>query len=160
MTLTDPVLEDIRRAATCWFASQDSRGRPLVGARDAWAVLGDGRLALADRLSPATGRNLRVNPWAVAGFMDGTGSRGWRVEGPARSCLPGEPGFAEAALHLAETGAERPKRVLLMAPVRVERLLAPEMPLLPDRASKGIAMIRAALRARELRGPGRLGPAE
>lgn len=155
--LTEPVLEDIRRAATCWFASQDARGRPLVAAREAWAPLPDGRLVLADRLSPATGRNLRVNPWAVAGFMDGTGSRGWRIEGPARTVEPGEPGFAEAALRLAEVGAERPKRILVLSPVRVERLRAPEMPLLPDRASKGLAMIRRAMEGRRLRG---LGPAE
>ncbi|TNC72381.1 pyridoxamine 5'-phosphate oxidase family protein [Rubellimicrobium roseum] len=144
MRLTDPVLDDLRRAGSCWFATADARGRPHMGARDAWATLGAEAVVLADTLSPATARNLRLNPWAVAGFLDETGRHGWRIEGPARTLAPGEAGFADAALHLVATGAARPKRILHLTPVRVERIATPEMPLIPDRAAKGLALIRQA----------------
>lgn len=155
MRLTDPVLEDIRRAGVCWFASLDARGRPHRGSREAWAPSEAGAIVIADTLSPITARNLRLNPWAVAGFLDAAGQAGWRIEGPARRLAPGEPGFAEAALRLLEGGAARPKRVLVLTPARVERIAAPEAPLLPDRAKKGLALIRAAeARARMARGLG------
>jgi predicted pyridoxine 5'-phosphate oxidase superfamily flavin-nucleotide-binding protein len=129
MILTEPVLEGIRGAATCWFASEDARGRPHMAAREAWAPLGPEAVVLADTLSPVTARNLRLNPWAVAGFLDPAGRTGWRIEGPARTLSPGEPGFAEAA--------------------RVERIATPEVPLIPDRAAKGIALMQAARRRGE-----------
>ena len=148
MILTDPVIEDLRRAATCWFASSDARGNPHMGAREAWASLGTEAVILADTLSPVTARNLRLNPWAVAGFLDGTGRAGWRVEGPARTLSPGDPGFAEAALRLAGAGAPRPRRILHLTPTRVERIATPDVPLLPDRAAKGLALVRSARRSR------------
>jgi predicted pyridoxine 5'-phosphate oxidase superfamily flavin-nucleotide-binding protein len=148
MTLTEPVLEDLRRAAQCWFATEDARGRPNIGARDAWAVLDAEAVVLADTLSPVTARNLRVNPWAVAGFLDGTGRAGWRIEGPARTLSPGVPGFAEAALRLAEGGAAAPRRILRLDVVRVGRISVPDVPLLPDRATKGLALLRAFHRGR------------
>jgi predicted pyridoxine 5'-phosphate oxidase superfamily flavin-nucleotide-binding protein len=149
MILTEPVLEGIRGAATCWFASEDARGRPHMAAREAWAPLGPEAVVLADTLSPVTARNLRLNPWAVAGFLDPAGRTGWRIEGPARTLSPGEPGFAEAALRLAEAGAARPRRILQLAPARVERIATPEVPLIPDRAAKGIALMQAARRRGE-----------
>jgi predicted pyridoxine 5'-phosphate oxidase superfamily flavin-nucleotide-binding protein len=148
MTLTEPVLEDLRRAAQCWFATEDARGRPNMGAREAWAPLGTEAVVLADTLSPVTARNLRVNRWAVAGFLDGTGQAGWRIEGPARTLSPGDPGFAEAALRLLEAGAARPRRILRLEAVRVTRLNVPEIPLLPERGAKGLALLRAAGRGR------------
>jgi predicted pyridoxine 5'-phosphate oxidase superfamily flavin-nucleotide-binding protein len=148
MTLTEPVLEDLRRAAQCWFATEDARGRPNMGAREAWAALGTEAVVLADTLSPVTARNLRVNSWAVAGFLDGTGRTGWRIEGPARTLSPGEPGFAEAAVRLAEAGAPRPRRILRLEVARVERINVPDVPLLPNRVAKGLALLRAARRGR------------
>jgi hypothetical protein len=148
MILTDPVIEDLRHAAICWFASSDARGHPHIGAREAWVPLGTEAVLLADTLSPVTARNLRLNPWAVAGFLDGAGRTGWRIEGPARTLSPGELGFAEAALRLAEAGAARPRRVLHLTPARVERIVVPEMPLLPDRAAKGLPLMQAARRSR------------
>lgn len=156
MKLSDPVLNDLRQAGVCWFASLDSRGRPHVGPREAWAPLDAETIVLSDTLSPATARNLRLNPWGVAGFLDAAGRTGWRVEGPARTVAPGEPGFAEAALRLLEGGAPRPKRILVLMSARFERIATPETPLVPDRAAKGVALIRAA-EARAARG---LGPAE
>lgn len=155
MMLTNPVLEDLRHAGQCWFASLDARGRPNVGQREAWAALGQEAVVLADTLSPVTARNLRLSPWAVAGFLDAAGRTGWRIEGPARTLAPGEPGFAEGLLRLLETGAARPKRLIVLSVARVERIATPEAPLLPDRAAKGLALIRAAeARARLSRGLG------
>lgn len=149
MTLTEPVLEDIRGAAICWFASQDARGNPHMAAREAWAPMGAEAVVLADTLSPVTARNLRLNPWAVAGFLDGAGRAGWRLEGPARTLSPGEPGFAQAALRLAEVGAARPRRILHLLPARVERIASPEATLIPDRGAKGLALMQAARRRNE-----------
>lgn len=158
MKLTDPILDDLGRAGICWFASTDARGRPHMAAREAWAPLSDEAVVLADTLSPVTARNLRINPWAVAGFLDAAGGTGWRIEGPARLLAPGDSGFAQAALRLAEVGAPRPKRILHLTPVRVERISSPDTPILPDRAAKGLALIRAAAARADRIGP--LGPAE
>jgi predicted pyridoxine 5'-phosphate oxidase superfamily flavin-nucleotide-binding protein len=159
MKLTDPIVEDLQRAGSCWFASTDARGRPHMAAREAWATLGDDAVVLADTLSPVTARNLRITPWAVAGFLDPDGRTGWRIEGPARLLAPGEAGFAQAALRLAELGAPRPKRILHLTPVRVERISAAETTIIPDRAAKGLALIRAAA-ARAMGGRGPLGAAD
>jgi hypothetical protein len=141
--LTEAVREDLRRAALGWIVTADLRGRLMAAPRDAWAAL-EGAVAMAGGLSPGAARDLAVNPWTVAGFLDPTGRRGWRVEGPARVLGPGEDGHAAAREALEAEGFGPSRRLLWLAVARVDPLDLAEDGLLPaQRAARGLALLSA-----------------
>lgn len=135
MKLSEAVLEDMRRAVLCWFATADARGRPNVSPKELWAPLGEEAVVVADVASPVTVRNLRANPWACLSFVDVFRQRGWKIEGPARLIGPGEPEFAQAGARLLEMAGEdfRVRHVIRLEAGRVGRILAPSYTVFPDR---------------------------
>lgn len=141
--LTEAVREEIGRAALCWLVTEDARGRPTTLARDAWAPVGGG-VAVGGLLSPGVARDLAINPWVVAGFLDAPGRWGWRLEGPGHLLGPEAEGFSEARAALEEAGFVPPRRVLRLEVARLDRLDLEEDDLLPaERAAKGMALLRA-----------------
>lgn len=94
-------------------------GSPNLSPKGTFTLLPDGRLAFADLRSPATIRNLRINPRIEVNFVDPFTRKGLRCSGRADAIIgKAEPEFQDLAkLILGEWPAliERVRHIVMIA---------------------------------------------
>lgn len=146
--LTPEVRAAAARAVLCWLATADAAGRPNVSPKEAFAVVDDAHLAVANIASPGSAANVAANPHVCVGFVDVFVQKGFKVRGVARDVAPSHPDFARWVAPLRALAGERfPIRsVFVVRATAVEAIVAPSYWLFPDETTEA-SQVRAALRA-------------
>jgi len=88
--ITDEMARMIAELRLCYVASVTPDGKPNLSPKGSLRVVDDSRLAFADIMSPATMRNLAVNPFIEVNIVHPFLRRGYRVKGRADIVTEGE----------------------------------------------------------------------
>jgi len=88
--ITDEMARMIAELRLCYVATVTPDGKPNLSPKGSLRVVDDSRLAFADIMSPATMRNLAVNPFIEVNIVHPFLRRGYRFKGRADIVTEGE----------------------------------------------------------------------
>lgn len=130
--LSDEVVEFAGRAVLAWLATADADGAPNVSPKELFAIV-DGHVVVANVASPRSALNLAVRPEACLSFVDAFAQKGFKVTGTVRAVAPGEADFARWSAPLRAMAGDTfvIRSVFVLAPKRVEAILAPSYRFVP-----------------------------
>lgn len=154
MLLLD-VLNCANRCVLCWLATVDGDGQPNVAPKEIFAVFDAEHLVIANIASPASVRNLSVNPLVCVSFVEVFVQKGFKVMGTARNIPRDDKDFARWSLPLvAKAGPRFPiHSVIVVRAVKVEPILAPSYRLYPSETTEQ-SQVQSAMRAYGVRPAG------
>jgi predicted pyridoxine 5'-phosphate oxidase superfamily flavin-nucleotide-binding protein len=88
--ITDEMARMIAELRLCYVATVTPDGKPNLSPKGSLRVVDDSRLAFADIMSPATMRNLAINPFIEVNIVHPFLRRGYRFKGHADIVTEGE----------------------------------------------------------------------
>ena len=88
--LTEDMKRMVSHLRLCYVATVTPDGKPNLSPKGSLRVIDDDHLAFADIMSPATIRNLKVNPYIEVNMVDPFLRRGYRFKGVAEIVTEGE----------------------------------------------------------------------
>ncbi len=124
------LTEDMKRLVSelrlCYVATVTPEGKPNLSPKGSLKVLDDEHLAFADIMSPATMRNLKVNPSIEVNLVDPFLRRGYRFKGSCEIHSEGTV-FDQVANELwSREGRQYPVNAVVR--ITVEQALAVKSP--------------------------------
>ena len=136
----------------CWLATVDADGQPNVSPKEIFTCFDPDHLVIANIASPASVRNIAVNPRVCVSFVDVFVQKGFKVLGSARNVGKQDPDFATWAAPLqAMAGPRFPVHsVIVVRATGFEPILAPSYRLYPEETTEQ-AQVAAAMRAHGVR---------
>jgi predicted pyridoxine 5'-phosphate oxidase superfamily flavin-nucleotide-binding protein len=125
--LSPEILESATRSVLCWLATVDETGQPNVSPKEIFAVFDAQHIVIANIASPASVRNIKVNPRVCVSFVDIFVQQGFKVIGTAKNVTKHDADFPHWSAQLvAEAGPRFPiHSVLVIRAIAVEPILAP-----------------------------------
>jgi len=147
MLLPD-TLTSARNSVLCWLATADSQGQPNVSPKEIFSLYDNEHVLIANIASPASVRNIEVNPRVCVSFVDIFVQKGFKVMGFARNVGKQDADYEKWAEPLqAMAGPRFPiHSVLLIRATACEPILAPSYRLYADETSEQ-AQVASAMRA-------------
>jgi predicted pyridoxine 5'-phosphate oxidase superfamily flavin-nucleotide-binding protein len=108
-----------------YVATAAADGTPNVSPKGTFFVVDDTTIAFAEIRSPATVRNLQVNPRIEVNFIDPFVRKGYRVAGTARILSRGEGNFDELLKLSGSSLAPRVRAIVLISVAKALPLVSP-----------------------------------
>jgi len=145
--LSAELIAAARRCVLCWLATVDDAGQPNVSPKEIFAVFDAGHLVIANIASPASARNIALNPRVCVGFIDVFVQKGFKVSGTARHVARHAPDYPSWAAPLQALAGPRfaIHGVFVVTAAAVEPIVAPSYRLYPDETTEA-SQVAAALR--------------
>jgi uncharacterized protein len=145
--LTPEVLDAAQRSVLCWLATVDETGQPNVSPKEIFATFGTGQLLIANIASPASVRNIALNPRVCVSFVDVFVQKGFKVFGSAQNVRSDDARYALWAAPLqAMAGPRFPIHSVLVIDISaVEAIVAPSYRLYPAQTTEA-SQVQQALR--------------
>lgn len=142
------LIDCAQTSILCWLATVDADGQPNVSPKEIFTAFDREHLVIANLASPASVRNIGVNPRVCVSFIDVFVQKGFKVLGTARNVGMRDAGFASWAAPLqAMAGPRFPIHSLIVVRATgFEPILAPSYRLYADETTEK-AQVAAAMRA-------------
>jgi predicted pyridoxine 5'-phosphate oxidase superfamily flavin-nucleotide-binding protein len=125
--LSPEVQNCAARSILCWLATVDKNGQPNVSPKEMFVVFDSEHLVIANIASPASVRNIEVNPLVCVSFIDVFVQKGFKVIGAARHVRRQDAEFVSwSEPLLSKAGTRFPIHGLMVIRAKtVEPILAP-----------------------------------
>jgi predicted pyridoxine 5'-phosphate oxidase superfamily flavin-nucleotide-binding protein len=132
----------------CWLATVDAEGQPNVSPKEIFAVFDPEHLVIANIASPASVRNIAVNPRVCVSFVGVFVQKGYKVLGTARNIVKQDADFSNWAAPLVAMAGPRfaIHSVIVVRASAFEPILAPSYRLYPDETTEQ-SQVASAMRA-------------
>ncbi|MEZ4986417.1 MAG: DUF1572 family protein [Saprospiraceae bacterium] len=124
--------DSIDASVLCWLATVDATGMPNVSPKEMFTYVDD-VIVIANIASPASVRNIKVNPQVCVSFIDIFKQKGYKVQGTATLLSTADALFTHHAQKLSVmAGPEFPfNTVITIAVEKVSAIIAPRYHLFP-----------------------------
>lgn len=142
------VLNSASHSVLCWLATVDAAGQPNVSPKEIFAAFDSEHLVIANIASPASVRNIEVNPLVCVSFIDVFVQKGFKVTGVARNVFQQDAEFARWVAPLEVKAGPRFQihSVMVVRAKSVSAILAPSYRLYPAETTEQ-AQVASAMRA-------------
>lgn len=146
--LPPELIDRTQTSILCWLATVDADGHPNVSPKEIFTVFDSEHLVIANIASPASVRNIDVNPRVCVSFVDVFVQKGFKVLGAARNVGKRDAGFANWAAPLQAMAGPRFSihSVIVVRATAFEPILAPSYRLYAGETTEQ-AQVAAAMRA-------------
>ena len=136
--LTAEVQNCAARSVLCWLATVDAKGQPNVSPKEIFAVLDSEHLVIANIASPASVRNIEVNPLVSVSFIEIFVQKGFKIAGIARNVRRQDTEFSRWAAPLEVMAGARflIHSVMVVRATAIEPILAPSYRLYPTETTE------------------------
>lgn len=140
--LSPEILNSAHQSVLCWLATIDEAGQPNVSPKEIFAGFDSDHLVIANIASPASVRNIELNPRVCVSFIDVFVQKGFKVFGTARNVRKQDKEFSFWSAPLeTKAGPRFPiHSVLVIHATRVEPILAPSYWLYPAETTESTQM--------------------
>jgi predicted pyridoxine 5'-phosphate oxidase superfamily flavin-nucleotide-binding protein len=131
----------------CWLATVDADGQPNVSPKEIFTVFDPEHLVIANIASPASVRNIAVNPRVCVSFVDVFVQKGFKLVGTAREVRAADAEFATWAKPLLAMVGQRftIQSVLVVHVTSVSAIVAPSYRFYPNETTEA-SQVESAMR--------------
>lgn len=146
--LTAEVQNCAAGSVLCWLATVDAKGQPNVSPKEIFAVLDSEHLVIANIASPASVRNIEVNPLVSISLIEIFVQKGFKITGIARNVRRQDTEFSRWAAPLEVMAGARflIHSVMVVRATAIEPILAPSYRLYPAETTEQ-SQVASAMRA-------------
>lgn len=136
--LTSQIRSAAQESVLCWLASVDPDGQPNVTPKEAFALLDDDHVVVANIASPGSAKNIRYNPLVCLSFIDIFVQKGFKIKGVAVEYISSDEGYDNWLSPLRGIVGQRfpVNSIFVIQATSVEPIVAPSYWLYPETTTR------------------------